>query len=782
MSSSLAISRFNPDKKELISEYDPLSQEDIDYIISKLKFTDHPIEPAAENISNNYIELLRRDLRHVRLNPNGMENFIQQLQLRIDTSSVKDGIGVGNATASAITATGTQEAFNVKRVTGKRSTIGNNKALDVVKGKRDPTDEGTLIAYFKPPTFAEAYHQVDQLTQRYLSDFIHPRVEIDTAAELNIPDWYHRLATLNNYGTTFEDKIGLGVSDPEDRFEQSQKYIFMRLSLDTDAMYRCDVTPTELVKHIENIKLPKILDARIMAIPAPLLEAHIDVAILEVIKYEPFAQINIDKEVAGERIEQLRYRHILTLIRDAIFGKYSPLLRGIKGVTDVEVNRDNVNDAIDDIYEVPNTRVDYNVTVMPTNWEEYLPNDVDIIVNDKGTLKLLRQVIPNPDNTQESILNPKFATMADSLIDEEFLFRGSLSDEHVLPLRAWQVDIQSFQRIYQSIGVIPILRFLSFYNEVNQQSKNELYLRAYDMLKGTTSVTTSTAILMDPSRYMLSTNRDIPNSSISTLTIYTEQDLNEIRSECIVSSRELTSPEDHNPIFHITHRSYGRIFYNLMHDPNVDIDMSTFSNGIIVASMLGIEAYYAISTYGLRSALGPDINPQHASMFASHRSVTGNPATLTLTARATAGVGPITASQMNPPVATFSRLANKSVGESTRSTVGFMCSTNRESDKFEAKLDAYGRPVVDHFNAKSLTPANLGFEAVVDHKEEKRIINDNLAEFLLNVNRQHVESKVIKTIFAKIKPWVVSDIKAVTNVFRRIKPTGRFVTPSLRKM
>src|SRR5699024_622795 len=110
---------------------------------------------------------------------------------------------------------------------------------------------------------------------------------------------------------------------------------------------------------------------------------------------------------------------------------------------------------------------------------------------------------------------------------------------------------------------------------------------------------------------MLSTSRDIPNSHLSSLTIYTHYDLNDIRKECVNMSREETSPTEHNPIFHITHRSYGRVFYKLMHDANVDIDMSTYSNGIIVASMLGIEAYYTISTYGLRSALGPGINPQH---------------------------------------------------------------------------------------------------------------------------------------------------------------------------
>lgn len=783
-SMNLAIAQFDPSKKALVRQYDTLSNDQIEYILSQLRFTSHPIKRIADKIADNYRELLRRDLREVRLNPDGMDQFIAQLQLRIDTSEVKDGIGVGNATASAITATGTQEAFNVKRVTGKKVAIGNNKALDVVKGKRDPTDEGAVISYYQPPTFTEAYHRVDQLTQRYLRDFIEPRVEIDTARELNIPEWYHRLASLNwneEAAISFEDRFGVGVSEVSERFNQSQKYIFMRLSLDIDAMYRCQVTPVELAEAIQSIKQPKGLDVKIMAIPAPFIEATIDVAILEVIKYQPFSEINPTKEVAGERVEHLRHRHILALIRDAIFGKHSPLLRGIKGVTEVEVGRDNVDNAIADIYEVFDSPSIFYSGIMPDNWDRVLPPEVSIVINDNDELKVVRQYTKDPNNPNQDIENSKFDPIADDLIGRPFTFQGKWQDESVQQFRTWVVDIKSFQRIYQSISVIPVLRYLTFYDPITQRCEYEMYVRCYDTLKGRRTPVSSTSILNDPSRYRLSGDRFTPNSHVTSLRVQCPYDLNQVRFDCLQRSNRISSPDQHNPLFHITHRTYGRVFYKLLEHPNVDIDMCTYSNGIIVAPMLGIEAYYTISVYGLRSALGEGINPQHASMFASHRSVTGHPATLTLTARATAGVGPITASQMNPPIATFSRMANRPTGESTTSTVGFMCSTSRESPDFETQLDAYGRPIIDHFNAKTASIADLGYEPVVDVAAQKKATTSALAEYLNSLTRDRAEANTPKIVINQVKPLNLSAIRVTVVALPRLPITSHFVAPSLRQ-
>lgn len=797
MSSSDSAVRFDPNSGRLVIDYDPLNSEQIEYILSKLTYSRNVIPEVVDKITMNYKQSLRRDLRTVRLNPDKIEEFIQQLQLRIDVSEVKDGTGVGNDTASAITATGTQEAFNVKRVTGKKSTIGNNKALDVVKGKQNPIDEGALITYFKPPTFAEAFYKIDRMRERYLGDFIVGTPEIASAMELEIPQWHHQLACLNSgskkgEGQSFEQRFGGGISDSEVRRNTSRRHIFMRLKLDTDAMYRCRVTPTEVARAIEQIPQPKTMEAKIMAIPSPLLEAHVDVAIVEIVKYPQFSSVKSTDLAGGERAEHLIHRLILSRIHELILTKSVVPLRGIKGVTDVEVSRDNVDDAIDDIsrieYDYRDLSKDnvnhprYMYGIMPEDWEDTLPEDIKIHVIVGGSEAISSRYKANPKNPDKPTLNPNYVNLANSLIGSPFLFKGTWNHKSVRPLSYWTVDIKAFSRIYQSIGVIPIIRFLSFYREDVQDSEYELYIKCYDKLKARHSLITSTAILADPTRYLISNNRNIPNSHVTSFKVYSIGSLIAIRKKCLELSSQITSPHEYNPIFNISHRTNGKIFYKLLEDPNVDIDMSTYSNGAVVAPILGIEAYYTISTFGLISALGDGINPQHASMFASHRSVTGKPATLTLTARATDGVGPITASQMNPPIATFSRMANKGIGESTQSTVGFMCSTNKEEVNFEAKLDAYGRPIIDHFNAQAATPAMLGYASIETDSNIQKNNKQAIANVLLNYMRQELEEITIKITLNVVEPYKVPSIRTNLVGFRHTPITGKFVTPSISRV
>jgi hypothetical protein len=786
--------RFDRNSKKLVIEYDKLDDDQIEYIVSRLKFSNNVIPEVVDKISENYKKLLRRDLRDVRVNPDKIEEFIQQLQLRIDTSEVKDGTGVGNDTASAITATGTQEAFNVKRVTGKKSTIGNNKALDVVKGKQNPTDEGTLVAYFKPPTFAEAFYMIDRMKERYLGDFITGTPQIAPADELDIPQWHHHLVSLN-FGSSkgesqsFEHRFGGLHSDSESRRSASRRHIFMRLNMNVDAMYRCKVSPSELARAIENVTRPKNLEAKIIAIPSPLLDGYIDIAVLDIVKYPSFANVKPTDTAAGERAEHLLHRLILSRIYDAIVGKQTKTIRGIKGITEVEVSRDNVNDAIEDIYQIKYDYEDlknehhpgYLYAIMPENWKDELPEDVKIHVMVNGGEANATRYKVNP-TTKERKLNTNYVNLANELIGYPFIFKGNWDDESVKPLQCWNVDIKAFSRIYQSVGVIAIIRFLSFYLEDEQDSKYELYIKCYDLVKSTRSLVTSTSILQDPSRYLISGNRNIPNSHVTSFKIYSIGSLIRIRNSCIKLSSGINSPKDHNPIFNISHRTNGKIFYKLLEDPNVDIDMSTYSNGIAVAPILGIEAYYTISTFGLISALGDGINPQHASMFTSHRSVTGKPATLTLTAKATDGVGPITASQMNPPIATFSRMSNKGIGESTNTTVGFMCSVNKEEVDVEVKLDAYGRPIIDHFNAQAATPLDLGYKAYVSidtHANNEKNIKQEIANMLFAIEEE--EDTAVKVVFNRVDKVNIPVVRLNLTGFNHLKITAKFVNPSIMR-
>lgn len=697
-----SIAEFSAGK--IIYNFDKLDRDHINYILDSLEYTDHPINVVRDKISKNYRNMLRRGLRQVRLYPSedATIDYINAIQQRIAISSTRDGTGVGNATSSALTASGTQSALNQKRVTGSQAkgVVGDNVLFDTIRAKQNPADEGTSISYINPISPDTAYDRIGQLISRHIKDFLENQFNIDTALELNIPQWWHNAYIASRHKRTY---AGLGFSDTT---------IFMRLSVDINMMYSCRLSMNELANMIERIKLDDKADVEYVVIPSPSNIGLIDIAIINIKKYSPYEGRTFD--IPGYNVKSLQHKNVHDLIRQSIYNiKNYGNIRGVTGVNNAEVIISNVEGGIYDIDYIDDHQ---SLRYGPLNDDR----DGVVVYGNSGA----QQYNAGELSIIATNLVPQGTPVLHTTIDRSPL-EGSVS------LQEWKIILNGMDRVLKGINVIAVLRLLHYYGQ------KRLYTSAYNVITRRVSITSVEKILLDPMRYNLSGNRYIPNSRLEEFNVYYPGSVRQLLIDSVNAAEIITKTSEIDPRYMIRHRTYGRSFYNLtIEDDNIDRDMTIYSNGNIVAGMMGIEASYSVSVFSMINEFEDKINPQHASMYISHRTLNGIPIPLMTTTKAASRVGPLTGAQLDNPSATFARSAHRT-SESTSSTAGFMCSgynaTEIDESSYDTKLDAYGSPIIHHFNKQTATVKLAGFEPYIDSNRP----SEELIEVIKTLDNAH---------------------------------------------
>lgn len=679
------IAEFKDNK--IIYSFNAFTEEQIKYILSALVYTNHVISEVNAKIGKNYRIMLRHSLRHIRLHPSSAAflDFIGAIQRRIDVCRTKDGTGVGNATAAALTASGIQGAFNQKRITGAAtSSVGDNPLFDTIRAKQKPNDEGASISYIDQISFDTAYSRIDQLKESKTFDFLKIQFAVDTALELNIPQWWHAAHLATRYKKTYQ---GMGLSD---------NTVFMRLQVDMGAMYRCRVSMTELAIAIEGTKLLEKAEVQFVAIPSPTNIGFIDLVVLNITKYVPYERT--PSFIPGYSIKELQHRHILSIIRESIYYKTTASIRGIPGVTNVEVLISNVEHAVYDI-NIVNDHEDLRYGPIP---DEADPKVVVVYGNSGPTTDQAGALaITSLDRV------PKGISVLHATTNGSYL-PGSV------PMQIWRVVIAPIYRVLHGVNVIHILRLL--YKTANRR----LYIEAYNVLTMVKSITSVEKILLDPSRYHISGDRFIPNSRVEEFDIIYPGNVRDLLINSVIETAKVNKSSEVSPLYVIRHRTYGRSIYNLiLNDDNVDRNMTVYSNVNVCVNLWGIEAAVSASIM-IMIYLEDKINPQHPVLYSYYRALSGNIIAL-MSNKAASKVGPITGGQLDNAISTFARASDR-MRESTSTTAGFICSgyntTEVKESDYPYGLNIYGMPEIPGTIAmKFKTIQDAGFEPYVDNNK-----------------------------------------------------------------
>lgn len=284
-----------------------LTPEEIEAIVNKLPSVNAATKESGELIRNGIIKWMRDCLNNQDFNPEAIKELIKEITVQHYDSRLVPGSTIGSSAAEAIGAGNTQTALNTFHSSGSNksvtSTIQLMKELIDVKNSRSMKTI-TIIPTYRRLTFEQGLNMRVSLVGSKINHFL-KNFQIFPVDQEQM--WWH------------------------DFFEiPKESVFFLRLYLDTQLLYKHEVTTSVIAKQLENH--PDDLNAVVTAF-SPTYQGIIDIFPTSHIKLPERIAKNIEKELSEEEQISIGQKYFL---HDIIIPRLKTLVvKGIDGIDNI---------------------------------------------------------------------------------------------------------------------------------------------------------------------------------------------------------------------------------------------------------------------------------------------------------------------------------------------------------------------------------------------------------------------------------------------------------------
>lgn len=269
---------------------------------------------------------IRRELRTIKLVPEGIPLFINQVRRQIELSQAPPGMPAGHLAAEALAASATQLVLNIFKSYGRQGADeGGVRQLNevlMIREKRqykrttiyfeaeEETEEGDIVTVPARMTFAEALATRETLEEILVSQVIRDSREFVNIQDPDMPfeePWWYEV-----YGELTKTNIVNLIANGD-------VTILLRLALDLQVLWNQGIEVAEVAEAIEGIGYT-------IAIPSPQNIGWIDLYVKE--DYQAAIQ-SVADNVSADIYERTFFSNFLIPSLDKI------AIKGIRGLANI---------------------------------------------------------------------------------------------------------------------------------------------------------------------------------------------------------------------------------------------------------------------------------------------------------------------------------------------------------------------------------------------------------------------------------------------------------------
>jgi DNA-directed RNA polymerase beta' subunit len=218
-----------------------LSPIEIETILSKLPVIESSYASASDFLSNNFKYEMKKTLETLKLKPNAIIRFSDEIIMKFKQTRVRVNTRVGSASSEALIGDITQTALDSKKNTGTtKNKLGPLDMLrEISSVTKDPKDPKTKVYFNTPNNFSTIFDFIPLLVELSLEKLALTYSDVENPTqffESNNPNfWYDTYLNIN-------------------RMKLPQSNWFLRITLNVELMYYYGLTATGVSEKIKSYR------------------------------------------------------------------------------------------------------------------------------------------------------------------------------------------------------------------------------------------------------------------------------------------------------------------------------------------------------------------------------------------------------------------------------------------------------------------------------------------------------------------------------------------------